>query len=118
MSKYRASTAPVVVRGIDFFGRSPSPSARIAGASQAGSREKLRLQRRRREIIAAFKHCDSIFCGRVKAMRRLCSLALVSFLILFAGLGCSSEDKRQWHEAMREWRGDNIRFGTRNRDIP
>lgn len=51
-------------------------------------------------------------------MRRLCLLALVSFLVMFVGFGCTSEDKRQWHEAMREWRGDNIRFGSRDRLSP
>ncbi|HTU93299.1 MAG TPA: hypothetical protein VMF69_24675 [Gemmataceae bacterium] len=51
-------------------------------------------------------------------MRRLCLLALVSFLVVFVGLGCSSEDKRQWHEAMREWRGDNIRFGAHDDQSP
>jgi hypothetical protein len=51
-------------------------------------------------------------------MRRLWSLVFVPFLILFVGLGCTSEDKRQWHEAMRDWRGDNIRFGSRDRPSP
>lgn len=51
-------------------------------------------------------------------MRRLCSLVLVSFLVVFVGLGCTAEDKRQWNEAMREWRGDNIRFGSRDRLAP
>ncbi len=51
-------------------------------------------------------------------MRRLWSLVYVPFLILFVGLGCTSEDKRQWHEAMRDWRGDNIRFGSQNRLTP
>jgi hypothetical protein len=43
-------------------------------------------------------------------MRRLYLLALVAFLVAFVSLGCTSEDKRQWNEALREWRGDNIRF--------
>lgn len=51
-------------------------------------------------------------------MRRLFSLGFVPFLVLFVGLGCTSEDKRQWHEAMREWRGDNIQFGARDRRSP
>lgn len=49
-------------------------------------------------------------------MRRLFVLALVAFLCVFVGLGCTTEDKRQWQEAVREWRGDNIRFGSR--DLP
>lgn len=51
-------------------------------------------------------------------MRRFFSLAFVLFLVLFVGLGCSAEDKRQWHEAMREWRGDNIKFGSHDRSDP
>jgi hypothetical protein len=47
-------------------------------------------------------------------MWRLFSLALVAFLVLFVGLGCTAEDKRQWHEALRDWRGDNIQFGSHN----
>jgi hypothetical protein len=76
------------------------------------------LRYRRREIIASRKQRKSICGGRVKAMRRLCSLALVSFLVVFVGLGCTAQDKRQWNEAMREWRGDNIRFGSRDRLYP
>ncbi len=51
-------------------------------------------------------------------MRRLGLLALVSFLFAFACIGCTTEDKRQWHEAMRDWRGDNIRFGSRDNPTP
>ena len=51
-------------------------------------------------------------------MRRLFSLGFVAFLVLFVGFGCTSEDKRQWHEAMREWRGDNIQFGVRDHRSP
>ncbi|HEY7326368.1 MAG TPA: hypothetical protein VH592_01920 [Gemmataceae bacterium] len=51
-------------------------------------------------------------------MRRLFLLALVAFLCAFAGLGCTTEDKRQWQEAVREWRGDNIRFGSRDNKSP
>jgi hypothetical protein len=51
-------------------------------------------------------------------MKRLCRLAIVAFLLLFVGLGCTTEDKRQWREAMREWRGDNIRFGSRSDGPP
>ncbi|HTU17465.1 MAG TPA: hypothetical protein VMG10_05325 [Gemmataceae bacterium] len=51
-------------------------------------------------------------------MRRNVSLAFVAFLVVFVGLGCTSEDKRQWHEAMREWRGDNIKFGSHDRTSP
>lgn len=51
-------------------------------------------------------------------MRRLWSLTLVPCLMLFVALGCTAEDKRQWHEAMRDWRGDNIRFGSHDRSSP
>lgn len=51
-------------------------------------------------------------------MRRLYALAFVSFLVVFSVLGCSAEDKRQWHEAMKEWNGDNIRFGSHDRQSP
>lgn len=51
-------------------------------------------------------------------MRRLFSLAFVPFLILFVGLGCTAADKRQWHQAAREWRGDNIQFGSHNHTSP
>jgi hypothetical protein len=51
-------------------------------------------------------------------MRRLCLLALVAFLVSFAGLGCTCEDKRQWQEAVKEWRGENIRFGSHDRPFP
>ncbi len=51
-------------------------------------------------------------------MRRLWLLAFVPFVVIFAALGCTSEDKRQWHEAMREWRGDNIRYGSRDHSPP
>ena len=51
-------------------------------------------------------------------MRRLFSLAFVAFVVLFGGLGCTAEDKQQWHEALREWRGDNIQFGSHNRSSP
>lgn len=51
-------------------------------------------------------------------MRRLGSLAVVLLLVLLAGSGCTTEDRRQWHEAMRDWRGDNIRFGSRNSSSP
>ncbi|MGH7171969.1 MAG: hypothetical protein ACRELG_16970 [Gemmataceae bacterium] len=51
-------------------------------------------------------------------MRRLFSLAFVAFLVLFVGFGCTSEEKRQWHEAAREWRGDNIKFGSHDRGSP
>lgn len=50
-------------------------------------------------------------------MRRLCLLALVP-LIVIAGLGCTSEDKRQWQEALSEWRGDNIRFRSHEKSLP
>jgi hypothetical protein len=51
-------------------------------------------------------------------MRRLCLLALVLVIVVFTGLGCTAEDKRQWQEALREWRGDNIRFGSRDHPSP
>lgn len=51
-------------------------------------------------------------------MRRLCLLMFVPFLVFFGGLGCTSEDKRQWHEAVREWRGENIEFGSHRRQSP
>jgi len=51
-------------------------------------------------------------------MRRLFVLALVPFLFAFVGLGCTTEDKKQWQEAMREWRGDNIRFGSHDNPSP
>lgn len=51
-------------------------------------------------------------------MRRLWPLTFVPFLILFTGAGCTTEDKRQWNQAMRELRGDNIRFGTHERMAP
>lgn len=49
-------------------------------------------------------------------MKRLCSLAMG--LLLFAVLGCTSEDKRQWHEALREWRGENIQYRFPYRPSP
>lgn len=51
-------------------------------------------------------------------MRRLGALAFVAFLILVACLGCSAEDKRQWHEALRDWNGDNIKFGSHDKGSP
>jgi hypothetical protein len=48
-------------------------------------------------------------------MRQLSALALVVLFVLLACLGCTAEDKRQWHEALRDWRGDNIKFGSRDR---
>jgi hypothetical protein len=51
-------------------------------------------------------------------MKRLWLLAVVPFLVIFAAIGCTTEDKRQWHEALREWRGDNIRYGSRDRLSP
>jgi hypothetical protein len=48
-------------------------------------------------------------------MRRLCLLAVVPFLIALASLGCTTEDKRQWQEALRELRGENMRFGSHDR---
>lgn len=51
-------------------------------------------------------------------MRRLYLLALVAFLVAFVSLGCTTEDKRQWNEAMKDWRGDNIRFRSRSTPSP
>jgi len=51
-------------------------------------------------------------------MRRLYLLALVAFLVACVALGCTAEDKRQWQEAMRELRGDNIRFGSHDNSSP
>lgn len=51
-------------------------------------------------------------------MRRLYALGFVAFLLLFLGIGCTTEDKRHWNEAMSELRGDNIRFGSRDRQSP
>ena len=51
-------------------------------------------------------------------MTRLASLAFVALLILFGVAGCTTEDKRQWHAAMRDWSGDNIRFGSHNHNTP
>jgi hypothetical protein len=48
-------------------------------------------------------------------MKRWYALGLVACVVLFAVVGCTAEDKRQWNEAMKEWRGDNIRFGSRQR---
>lgn len=51
-------------------------------------------------------------------MRRLGSLVFVALLILFGAIGCTTEDKRQWQEAMRDWRGDNIRYRSFDRTLP
>ncbi len=51
-------------------------------------------------------------------MRRWCALGFVAFWLALASLGCSAEDKRQWHEAMSEWNGDNIRFGSHKNSQP
>jgi hypothetical protein len=51
-------------------------------------------------------------------MRQLGALVLVALLVLLACLGCTAEDKRQWHEALRDWNGDNIKYGARDRSSP
>ncbi len=51
-------------------------------------------------------------------MRRLGALVLGVLLLLLVGFGCTSEDKRQWHEALRELRGDNIKFGSHDHSSP
>ncbi len=51
-------------------------------------------------------------------MRRLGALTFGALFLLFVGLGCTSEDKRQWHEALRELRGDNIKFGSHDHSSP
>ena len=51
-------------------------------------------------------------------MKRLYLLVLIVFPIMLTGSGCTSEDKRQWNEALREWRGENIRFGSRSNLSP
>jgi hypothetical protein len=48
-------------------------------------------------------------------MRQLSALAFVVLFVLLACTGCTAEDKRQWHEALRDWRGDNIQFGSHDR---
>ncbi len=50
-------------------------------------------------------------------MRSLCVFALALALLLL-GLGCTAEDKKQWHEAMKDLRGDNQKFGSHDHHGP
>jgi hypothetical protein len=50
-------------------------------------------------------------------MRPFQVLALVLSL-LFLGSGCTAEDKRQWHEALKDLRGDNMELGSHDRHAP
>ena len=48
-------------------------------------------------------------------MRRLCVFALSLVVLPLFVLGCSTEDKRQWADAMKDLRGDNMEIGSHNR---
>lgn len=44
---------------------------------------------------------------------RFCLVALVLSVLLLAHAGCTTETKRQWAEAMKDARGDNMEMGSR-----
>lgn len=50
-------------------------------------------------------------------MRPFRVLALALSLV-FLGLGCTADDKRQWHEALKDLRGDNMELGSHEHHAP
>ena len=52
-------------------------------------------------------------------MRNLCVLALVLLVAVLLGAGCVTDaDKKQWAEAMRDLRGENMEMGSHDRASP
>ena len=46
-------------------------------------------------------------------MKRFCLAAFAFAVLLLSHTGCTTEAKRQWAEAMRDARGDNMQMGAR-----
>ena len=51
-------------------------------------------------------------------MRHLCLVAFALSLLLFAETGCTAEDKRQWREALKDARGENMEMGSHDKPRP
>jgi hypothetical protein len=45
-------------------------------------------------------------------------LAFALSLLLIAKTGCTAEDKRQWREALKDARGDNMEMGSHDKPKP
>jgi hypothetical protein len=51
-------------------------------------------------------------------MRRFCLVAFALSFLLIADPGCTAEDKRQWREALKDARGDNMEMGSHDQPKP
>jgi hypothetical protein len=51
-------------------------------------------------------------------MRWLRLVAFALSLVLIAEAGCTAEDKRQWREALKDARGENMEMGSHDQPKP
>jgi hypothetical protein len=49
---------------------------------------------------------------------RSCGVLALALALVCLGLGCTAEDKRQWHEAWKDLRGDYMEFGAHDHRAP